>query len=416
MIKSPKQVRVVVWVGLALIAFVLRVGLATTLPPEQGADAAIYSSIADNLVSGNGYSVNGIDPSRDRPPTYPLFLAAIYLVAGRSIAAVIVVQAFLGVFTVFLTGWLATQVFDRRAGIAAAALAATFPALIYYDSRLLREGFAAFLVIATICSAWRSRSGRTSDYLLTGVCIALVSLCRPETGVLLGPAAFIASGPRLRINQMIRPALFFLIPVMAGWIPWTVRNQQTFGSWSPVKAGIVSTIWYGSRWAETGGDEQTAKDRTALKNEFWKKAEGAGDAGLEERFKQDLSTDILGRPTWFLSMTAKKAVMFWKDANGVKRTLPKIHKTLPVLLNSYYYGLLWLALTALYIGRKNEAVRALAVTIVIYWATYALLHVRNRYRVPLLPIVFILSSGGLLYLFDRIRSAITPKHIASHSE
>jgi 4-amino-4-deoxy-L-arabinose transferase-like glycosyltransferase len=395
-----------IWAGIGILTIVLRIALANKIPPDrEWLDAAIYDRLAQSLLAGEGYALDG-DPTRVCPPSYPFFVASIYAFTGRNLTAIVLVQSLLAVGRAYLVGWLATRIFDRRAGIVAALLVASYPALIYYDTRILREGFTAFLNVATLCAAWRARSERKEDYLLVGGLLAAVSLTRPETIILIGPAALLALGPNIDYQKLLRPAVFVLIPILVGWVPWTVRNQQTFGSWSPVRAGIVSTIWFGSRWAESGGDDQTAEDRAALKEVFKSKVQDAGDAEFEDRFKADISSDLLGRPLWFVRMVGKKAVMFWKDANGVKRTLPEIHSALPVLLNTCYYSLLILAIVAAYVGRRQWPVRTLFITVVIYAATYALLHVRNRYRVPILPIVFILSSGGLIWLWDEVRSRL----------
>ncbi len=392
-----------IWIGIGLLAFLVRIVFVSQFAPDrEWSDAAIYDSIAQNLLAGNGYSTDGITPTRDRPPTYPFFLAVIYAIVGRSLIAVVVIQALLSAFTVAMVAWLATQVFDRRAGFCAAFLIAVYPAFVYYDTRILREGPTTFLLVATIFSAWRSRSGRRFDYGVTGGLIGIISLCRPETLVLLVPAILITSVDRFSLTRLFRPTIWMFLAVLALWTPWTVRNQQTFGSWSPVKAGIVSTIWYGSRWAETGGDEQTSESRASLKGEFFDKIEGATDAEFEDRFKKELSADLFSRPLWFVQMVGKKAVMYWKDANGVKKTLPRIHPMLPAILNTGYYTLLILAIVSSVAFRRHNRVRALVAAIVIYAGTYALLHVRNRYRVPLLPVVFILSCGGFWYLYDNL--------------
>lgn len=104
-----------------------------------------------------------------------------------------------------------------------------------------------------------------------------------------------------------------------------------------------------------------------------------------------------------------KAVLFWRTANGVKRTLPKVHPALPILLNAYYYTLLLLAALAVFQHRRNSKVRVLLGTIVLYTAVYALLHVRNRYRVPLLPIVFVLTSGGAVAVYDWLKNAYSSR-------
>lgn len=53
--------------------------------------------------------------------------------------------------------------------------------------------------------------------------------------------------------------------------------------------------------------------------------------------------------------------------------------------------------------RKNPKIKALAIFVLTYMAIYALLHVRNRYRVPVLPVVFILSASGAWSIIHLIR-------------
>lgn len=404
---SGRRTRRLAWIAIGILILTIRMGFAAKFPPDmEWSDAAIYDSIALNLLAGNGYSTDGIQPSRDRPPAYPFFLTLIYAVIGRNLYVVVFLQSLLAVLTAYLSARLAEHVFDERAGWLVALLVATYPALIYYDTRTLREGPTAFFVVLTVYLAWRAAAGSRRALFFCGVCIAVSSMNRPETLVLIVPACLISLWGRPR-QEILKLICLVLIPIFACWVPWSIRNKVTFGSWSPVRAGLVSTIWFGSRWAASGGDDQTPEARAAIRSEFRTKIKGASDAEFETRFKDDLSQDVLGRPLWFIQMVGKKAVMFWKDANGVKKTLPRIHWTLPIALNTYYYSLLLLALLACVVFRHRLPVRHLLITIVIYAGTYAILHVRNRYRVPLLPIVFILSSGGLVYLFDRFRDRLS---------
>jgi len=401
--RSPNRARLL-WLLIGIVACVVRIGFSSQIPPDrEWGDAGIYDRVALNLLAGNGYSIDGVEPTRERPPAYPFFVATIYALTGRNLFAVIVVQSLLSILTVYLAASLASGVFDRRTSYVAAVLVATYPALIYYDTRFLREGPTALLVLLTVWASWRAREGHILDYLAVGASLAVISLCRPETGVLLFPAVLIVSNGLRPPAQLIRPTLYILIPVVVGWLPWTVRNYQAFGSWSPVRTGVASTIWYGNRWAESGGDDQTQASRNQLKQEYFEKAGSKDNIEVESKFSEHLADD-LKNPLWLIRMTAKKAVLFWKDANGVKRTLPRIHPSLPILLNTYYYILLGLAVVAGWLGWKNRSVRLLLLTVATYAGIYALLHVRNRYRVPLLPVVFILSAGGLTNLIGLLLS------------
>tara|TARA_Y100000588_G_scaffold310130_1_gene335498 strand:+ start:1962 stop:3212 length:1251 start_codon:yes stop_codon:yes gene_type:complete len=397
--------RYVILIGIA--ALLVRLSFSAGVPPDwEWGDAGFYDQIALNLLAGNGFSVDGVEPTRIRPPTYPVFLAAIYGVVGRNLNAVVFVQSLLGAITCILIHWIALHLFGRRAGWVAAVIAVCYPALIYYDTRILREGPTAFLIALTFWIALKGKRGEWTSAtapFITGIVLAVVSMCRIESVVLFAPATFLLAGNDLDLKTLVRRAGLVLVPILLVWIPWTARNYNTFGTLSPVTSGVASAMWFGSRWAASGADDQTPEARAALKAETRQVYDRTGEAGVERAFFALLLDDILDRPGWWATMVGEKAILFWKNANGVKRTLPKIHPILPIALNTYYYALLLLALFAAIRNRNNKTVRIFAGTIVLYTAMYALLHVRNRYRVPLLPIVFVLTSGGAVTLFDLLK-------------
>ena len=376
---------------------------------QTEADSYTYHSIAQNLISGRGYSFDGITPTRDRTPTYPVFLAMIYLVFGPSATAILISQAFLGALTCLFAYHIGRRIFDARAGFLAAVVVAFYPALIYYDSRVLRESLTTFLLTAAVLTALRIVQGqkRPRGYLVVGAILAAVSMCRPETLLLTVPIGYMLVRPIRGLRNLWRPALLVSLPILFVWVPWTARNYITFGSLSPITVGLGSTLWFGSRWAAIGGDDHKPETHAALQ----KKVHALRDTtevAVEQRFMSEVMRDIMQKPGWFLEMVYKKIILFWKDANGVRKTLPSIHPFLAPLVNAYYYLLLLLAVTGIVLGwQKYEWVRPLLVLIVTYMMTYALLHVRNRYRVPVLPVVFVLSAGGFWAVYDSLKAYLT---------
>ena len=68
-------------------------------PPQS--DAKEYHSIALNLISGYGYSLEPGRPTTKRPPLYPLFLASIYTLLNPDYRKALYVQAILHSILVF---------------------------------------------------------------------------------------------------------------------------------------------------------------------------------------------------------------------------------------------------------------------------------------------------------------------------
>src|SRR6185436_16656569 len=82
----------------------------------------------------------GIWPSAEayfRPPLYPLFLGAVYAVAGDAVVDVKLVQVALGALAAPLTLVIATRATGQpRVGLAAGLVAALMGPLVYYDAQL----------------------------------------------------------------------------------------------------------------------------------------------------------------------------------------------------------------------------------------------------------------------------------------
>lgn len=401
------------WILLCILvtAAVARLGFDAIAPPErQWADAATYNQLALNLLHGNGYSTSAappFEPTRFCTPTYPIWIALIYFFFGPIPKAVLIGQAFLGTATVFLTYLLGKRFYGEIPALIAAAITATYPALIYYDNMLLRESFTTFWLVAIAVVAFKSDISQCTlrRLLSLGILFTIISMCRPETLLAIIPFSLFAL--KMRFKHW-RPALILALPILLTWSAWSVRNYVVFGSLSPTSMGVGSVLWFGSRWAAIGGDDHTEQAREALQEKtkafkqeaFYDKSIAIKDTRVEQEFLKAALQDIAQKPVWFLEMVYTKMILFWKDANGVKKTLPAIHPALPILLNTYYYSLLILALVGFGMHRHHGQTKALLGIIITYMMIYALLHVRNRYRLPILPLVFVLSSGGIQSLYQ----------------
>ncbi|MFT5369003.1 MAG: 4-amino-4-deoxy-L-arabinose transferase-like glycosyltransferase [Candidatus Latescibacterota bacterium] len=409
----------------ALLALILLSGLtlrfvagAYAPPRSEWADAEAYHALAKNIYEGNGYTASNGEsytPTRYTTPTYPIFIAIIYTIFGADYHWVLFVQRILGALSVLLVFMLALRFFGEKTALCAAAIAACYPALIYYTNLMLRESLTGVFVLCIITLIWIPQYISHKKRLVAlGFLLAISSMCRPETLLLTAPIYLILKHHPIRpFKNHLPSVLCIALPILVVWVPWTTRNYIQFGSLSPVTTGLGSVLWFGNRWAAIGGDSHQATDRQQLKTVTATiKAESAKtESAIDKVFFKKALNDLVQKPLWFAEMTYKKGILFWKDANGVKKTLPKIHPALPTLLNTYYYSLLILALGAVICYRQRKEIVALFGLIIFYMMIYALLHVRNRYRVPILPIVFILSAGGIQAIGQYLQSA-WQKHLA----
>ena len=126
-------------------------------------------------------------------PLYPYFLALIYSVFGHSYWAVYVVQLALALIFLLLVYDTSRRLFDRRAGIMAAAMAALYKPFIFYESQIEKTALAVFLTALFLWLFLRaasrkpqaaSRKTGTGDVLwpmASEVALGLTALTRANT-------------------------------------------------------------------------------------------------------------------------------------------------------------------------------------------------------------------------------------------
>ena len=241
-----------------LAAFAVRL-LVLTMTSQLGArivDEQHYHVIATNLAEGRGFaSADG--PTSLRPPVYPALVASLWWVTGsRSLQVLRGFQGLLGLATAALAYWIGRRLYDERAGLAAAAITAFYPALVLANSLLLTETAFTFLLTAFVASL-----------------IALLQRPRPVVALAVGGLLGLAALTR----SVVWPFPFVLVPLLA-WIaptnlarrlaccalllagyaavvaPWAVRNTRLQGV--PV---VVDTI--GGLNLRMGNYEFTPHDR-----------------------------------------------------------------------------------------------------------------------------------------------------------
>ena len=228
--------------GLALVGFAARVayGLATRDPVGFTGDALWYHLVANNLADGHGYVVPfqfvgpsdvrfGIGanpvPTAFHLPLFPTLLAGFSFVGLDSQEAHLVVGCACGALTIVLVGLLGRRLAGPVAGLAAAALAALYPAMVMNDSVGLSESLTGPTIAAALLAALRLRERPEAGRALAlGLAIGLAALNRSEALLLLP----LLGVPALLPSRSLRlGGLVFLVTVLT-IAPWTVRNVTTF--------------------------------------------------------------------------------------------------------------------------------------------------------------------------------------------
>jgi len=159
------------------------------------ADSSGYIEPAKALVKFGRFSVSPVFPDIPetvRTPGYPAFIAAVFLVFGEKVQAVILGQVLLNLVSLVLVYYIAVQLWDWRAGLLAMMLFAFDVLSTGYVFQLMSETLFTFYLLCMLaagCVLFRQKS-LISSALVIGLSLALATLTRPISYYFILPLMF----------------------------------------------------------------------------------------------------------------------------------------------------------------------------------------------------------------------------------
>jgi mannosyltransferase len=202
--------------GFVLLAFALRV---PNLGRAYWVDEGISVGIASHPVS----QIPALLKEDGSPPLFYFMLHFWVRIFGTSPTATHVLPFLISLACIPLSYWAGTRLFDRRAGIAAAALFATSPFLAWYSTETRMYPLVVVLSILGVTLAWRAvrdRSGASG----AGAVLAFAGLLYiHDWGIYLtAVTALVLFGLAVSAGDRYLAAAIALATgaVFALWAPW----------------------------------------------------------------------------------------------------------------------------------------------------------------------------------------------------
>ncbi len=164
--KKKDKTKGFLW-GILILAVILRLGasvwLGDTLEGAQQVrvfDQHSYQALAESILAGKGYSFDkpwypfrspAGAPTAHWSFVYPLYLSAVYAVAGpHPLAARLVQVVIVGLLTIWLVFRIGRRLFGENVGLIAAFLTAVYPYFVFHDATLMTEPFFISAVLASL--------------------------------------------------------------------------------------------------------------------------------------------------------------------------------------------------------------------------------------------------------------------------
>lgn len=365
-------------------ALVLRAGWLVRQgpPPPPAGDAAEYHSYATSLAATGRFERE--DGARaTRMPGYPLFLAAVYSVAGPSPRAAHWVQCVLGALTCLLIYLWALQALRPPWALACGLAAAAYFDLIAPTGWLLTECLYGFLLAGSFFVLSCEAIPGPARGVLGGICLGAAYLVRPE--ITPFAAAILAAAPWLYRRLSKRDALAGLAALAVIASLWVGRNALVLRRFVPTNTVGGFNLYLGLRLP--------LEHQSLDLGPFQSPAEGLDEFSRDAFFLQNYR-DLRAR----VPLKAKLKGYAFNFLTLYYPFLPQYDWTY-VLLVPFWLAGLWAA-------RARRELWPAAALVVGLSAVFAVLAGPvSRYRFGFSPCLIVLAGLGAQSLQERARGS-----------
>jgi 4-amino-4-deoxy-L-arabinose transferase-like glycosyltransferase len=358
-------------------------------------------SLARSLVAGHGYDYDEhvekgpVEPF-GRAPGYPVFLALTG--GGRADsfqavpASVKVAQSFAGAIGVFVIAIAAFRMAGRRPAMAAAAMAAVFPPLVwmagfaYSESVFWPIGLGLGLIVSHMLEQRGPAMRRWA--FLSGLATGGAVMFRAATSPFVGLLTLWLIWKR----QWTAVALVW-IGLLVVLTPWTIRNYYHHGRLVVIASDGGVTFWTGNNPLATGEGDMAANPHLKYANqELRARHPGLNEEQLEPIYYQESFGWIRSHPLDWLLLMAKK-VFYLVVPIGPSYTL---HSSRYYVTSVISLGIL-LPLACVGIWRAGAGRRRLTGMWLLAAAAVATCLVffpQERFRIPVIDPALILMASA----------------------
>jgi len=404
-------------IAAALVGLVLRLafGLGYWVHRPLTHDEREYLGLARNLSLGKGFTYDEpIGPGDTlrfgRAPGYPVFLSLVGAGTANveaTPARVKIVQSLVGALGVWLIGTIARRAGGSRAGVAAAAIAAAYPPLVWICAYVFSEALSSTVALGAVVLLNRALDRTESD-------------SNARRAIMM---ASIAAGLTTGFAILIRPAIVFFIPIVAVWLmvrrrwavaammvagaiavvgPWTVRNVHVYHRLVFVASEGGVTFWTGNHPLAHGEGDMAANPAIKIADiEFRRRHPGLTPEELEPLYYREAIDYVIAHPVWWFGLLLKKAFYTVAPVGPSYALHSALYRSWSIA--SYLILLPFAAFGAAAWRRRShppEALFPLAASAVL---VCLLFFPQERFRIPIIDPTLIVCAGCWYGLRSRER-------------
>lgn len=392
--------------SLLLVAFMLQLSAVVILDLEQLTDFVGYMNMATSMLE-TGHMQDGQGNVAFYSAGWPLFLVPFFALFGSTMEVAQYVNVLLGTASVYLVHLCAKEILPNWKWAAFSTFIwVTYAPTILYTEYIAKENLMVPLMLLQLLLVLRfsNSANKTTSSILLGLIFGYQLIVGPATiltGAIIGIIVlnFHLKNEFWKALQW-RPAFIFLLVSFITLVPWLVYTDSELGE--PVLNTNGSfNLYIGNN--PNAGPFFINIDETPI-GDGWhelKDAQG-GELGISKYLKKEALNYIFENPGRTFILSVQKVVYFWMPPihEGKEGNQSLLETLVRVVWAISYCIIMFFALIPLFFYRKlNRSHLILYGTALLYCGIHAAAYVIFRYRLPIMPIMCILASQGLYYLY-----------------
>ena len=442
---------VVAVLAASLLLKLAALALIYSIDPSRvlGGDSQSYENPALALLETGSFAESPQTPQlpeTKRTPGYPAFIAATYMIFGRSRFPVILLQICLSTATLGITYTIARRLWNSRTALIAVVLLALDVATFHSSQKLLTDTLFAFLIAVAVAAGVRlllSDSPRKWSALLLGGALALATLVRPIGYYLVFPVLIgllvYATAARWNWKRVAVVLILTAGPSLVLVGGWQFRNYRATGSFEFSHMRGHNLLWYRGAGIVAQRDHIALDEARQRIEDSLPDMEGWTTAEQCDRYAREGMSLIRRHPLLLVRMQVRECadlllapaqVLLVRYLTGIELKASPVGDALrlppgqyvnkwvvarPALFLAFVYEMVYLAV--LYVGalyalwRVVRRERAHLVTHLFVWGVtlYFIIlssgpEAHSRFRVPFMPLLVVYAAMGLGRVLGGIRA------------
>ena len=374
-------------------------------------DGMFYHQAAAGLLEQHAYLHRG-NPTSLRPPLYPMFMSAVYFIFGISINAVRYVQILLHLISFWLLFRFGIREFSARMTAWACILFLWYPPLLLNSSRIMSENLFIPLLLAGLlflvnCEK-KPRSGFIAGLFLGGVLLTRSSI------ILFIPAVLIYMLIQ-KIDSLRKATLWIALGIFIVIFPWTIRNYFVHHGFVLIDTNCSHVLEH--QTVNSRKNTQRPKLLPAknlhrnLENTLGSKQKSPPSLEIESHRTRmrEIRQYLIEHPMEYVKKIGEHIGIFMGRADKFHRlfyfdSIKKLIYFLNPLHKIMYFSVFLLSMIGLTWSPPSKTKNYVILFLLSYTLVHFLIHSLSRYRMPIMPFLFLYVPPSINILLNETGS------------